>query len=469
MPGPRRILASLVLSLVVALSPADAQILAEPQAGWISDGEDGSFQFEFSRRLYHESLPSARAYAQEQAAIGQTAEFAYGVTLFLGAVEGLVADLSRHGLRRDDILGLPFLRLWVPPNDAPEPMTYAASRAMLQRFVDRLAEAEAVLVRIDGEEVLLPIRPAGPRLDLNGDGAYDTHERLLPILTQIVDPFSTPDDEYWREVGEVTESFIQSLAEGDPEALAYRDVIAPVFGYDRADAAWLAGYAHLLSAMAEFLLAHDFEDSFDASFHVFFPEGDFPYPELKEIYRDGVYSPLLGDDAVFLAFGLDIGAFAVHSPWEVTEPAKMVAVRSHLMGMVAQSRRSWDFTGAETDNLVDGATPASYPEWIPAPAQRQTEGFPRVTADVLNGWLQFLDAFEGMLDGRLLIPHWRFDKGVNLRRMFEEPRPLSPILLIQGSDALPYLEEGEIADSQYLEPMMMLMGGDFLTYSIWFN
>lgn len=467
----RGLAAAGTVSAMVMLSASQAETPQVAVHGWIADGEDGSFPFEFSRRLYHESLPAARAYAVEQSATaGQTADFAHGVTLFLGAVEGLVSDLSRHGLRRDDVLGLPFVRLWVPPpKGTPETMTYERFREMLQRFVDRLAEAEAVLVRIDDPGAVLPIRPAGPRLDLNGDGQYDTHERLLPILTQIVDPGRVPDDEYWQEIARVTDDFVRRLAEGDEAALAERDKIAPVFGYDRGDAAWLAGYAHLLSAMAEFLLAHDFEASFDHSFHVFFPDGDFPYPELKEIYRGRSFSPLLGDEAVFLAFGFDLAAFAVHSPWNVTDPEKMAAVRSHLKGMIAQSRRSWEFIGAETDNPAGGGAAPLHPEWIPAPGQAQTEGFPAVTPNVLRGWLEFLDAFEAMLDGRVLIPHWRFEKGLNLRRIFEEPRPLSPILMFQGSDALPYLEDGEIVDFEYVAPIMSLMGGDFFTYAVWFN
>ena len=52
--------------------------------------------------------------------------------------------------------------------------------------------------------------------------------------------------------------------------------------FDRADAAWLRGYANLLSALLEFMLAHDGKASFDASAHMLFPEAGLPNAELNQ-------------------------------------------------------------------------------------------------------------------------------------------------------------------------------------------
>ena len=73
------------------------------------------------------------------------------------------------------------------------------------------------------------------------------------------------------------------------------------------------------------------------------------------------------------------------------------------------------------------------------------------------------------MKGSRLIPHWRFDKGINMRRFFLEPRTFDIVLLIQGYAALPYLEEGELTNEQTWDQISNLLGGDFFRYFIWFN
>ena len=41
--------------------------------------------------------------------------------------------------------------------------------------------------------------------------------------------------------------------------------------FDRADAIWMRGYCRLLSAMLEFVLAHDWSDTFGKAAGVFYP------------------------------------------------------------------------------------------------------------------------------------------------------------------------------------------------------
>ena len=63
--------------------------------------------------------------------------------------------------------------------------------------------------------------------------------------------------------------FNASLGGGNiPPEAAERFIIT----FDRADAAWLRGYTHLLSALIEFRLAHDGKASFDVSAHMLFPD-----------------------------------------------------------------------------------------------------------------------------------------------------------------------------------------------------
>ena len=92
-----------------------------------------------------------------------------------------------------------------------------------------------------------------------------------------------------------------------------------------------------------------------------------------------------------------------------------------------------------------------------------------VTQEQIDGWMLLLDEFEALLKGEKLLPHWRFDKGINLRRMFLEPTTFEVVLLIQGSAAIPYLEDGILTEGVTWQRIGGLIGGNFIGYAIWFN
>lgn len=453
--------AFLALALAASLAATPA-----PAAGeWTADGTPGSFQHEFARLLYHGSLPEAEAHAAAALeAEGQIARFALGTALFLGAVEGLAADLHRYGLEPAEPFGVPFLRLPVPANPSPETLDYAAYRAIFERFAGRLAAARAELALVDDPALLLPLRPGLVRLDIDGDGAHARGERLMPLFAAATGFGPMPG----APVKDI-EALLAASAAGDALALTALDALAPPIGFDGADAAWLEGYTHLLAALVETGLAHDWQTSFETSFHAFFPRAGLPMAVLDaELGATGPGDALSAEDRRLGAMVADLLAFGTGAPWPVSEPARLRAAHAHLKAVIATSRRSWAMIGAETDNAA-GGPPAAFPEWIPAPGQIQLAGAMPVTTEVLAGWNRFLDAFDRVLDGTLLMPHWRFRRGLNVRRMFEEPRPLSPILLIQGQGALPYLEEGKLADAALADEILRLLGGDFLSYFVWFN
>ena len=128
--------------------------------------------------------------------------------------------------------------------------------------------------------------------------------------------------------------------------------------------------------------------------------------------------------------------------------------------MVALSRKNWELILAETDDRN---------EWVPSPRQTPALGGLRVPEERVKAWQGFLDEFDALLQGKKLIPHYRFDKGINLRRFFLEPTAFDPILLIQGSAAVPYLENGEMTSQETWRQIMDLFDGNFFTYFIWFN
>ena len=146
--------------------------------------------------------------------------------------------------------------------------------------------------------------------------------------------------------------------------------------------------------------------------------------------------------------------------WQPTEPERLKAALSHLEKVVALSRESWGYILAETDDEA---------EWIPSPRQKNGAiGMP-VTQETVEGWMLFLDEFEAILKGEKLVPHWRLARGINIRRVFLEPRAFDPILWAQGSAALPYLEDGPVTDAATWNRMMAMFSGNFFGFAVWFN
>jgi hypothetical protein len=398
------------------------------------------FPEEFGALLAEARLAEAASLAEARIAAepadGQ-ALFALGAAQFLGAIEGLGQGLYRLGINNgeDSILAanLPFLRVPVPRNPAPEPVSYKALREVLSGFVDDLAEAEATLARVPADPVKLSVPLGAIRLDLNGDGQAGEGERLALVLATVSGA---------RPVGE------------DFAAM-----------FDESDVPWLRGYAHLLSAIAEIPLAHDWQATFDHTFHGVFPAADLPSSELQREFDMMRKDPRqAGDwlDTREIAGIADAIAFLHLWHWPVVEPERLSAARQHLLAMIDLSRESWRRIAAETDDDQ---------EWLPGP--HQTGLFPQMRVDerVVAEWHGFLDGFEAVLEGRLLLPHWRFrhDRGLNVMRMFEEPSTLDPVLLIQGSAALPYIEEGPVAAGSTMENAFALMDRGFLAYFVWFN
>ena len=139
----------------------------------------------------------------------------------------------------------------------------------------------------------------------------------------------------------------------------------------------------------------------------------------------------------------------------------MKAALDHLEKVVALSKESWKFILAETDDDH---------EWIPNPRQTGVLGIP-VQEPIIAGWLESMEEVGDILAGKRLIPFWRGkeERGINLRRVFTEPRDLDLILWIQGTAATPYLEKGPLTKPEVWQRLLTLFGGDLFGFAIWFN
>lgn len=353
----------------------------------------------------------------------QQARFGLGAVQFVSAVEQLGQNFYKFGLRDQQqfLLNVPFLRLPVPVNLAPEKLTYEAARQILRTFVDDLARAEATLAPINDPQVKLPLHVTRIKLDFVGQGLGST-----------------------------------TLAEVMQRMRAIRDQRDLLVHFDRADVSWLRGYCHLLSAMAEFVLAHDGREIFDSTAHLFFQRVESPLTFLQEGRKVFAYGS--GKDHFDVA---DVIAFIHLIRMPVKEPQRMQAALVHLEKMLALSREMWQLIQAESDDDH---------EWIPNAKQRGELNL-RVTQEMIDGWLFGVQEAELVLQGKRLIPFWRGngERGVNLRRVFTEPRPFDLVLWAQGTAAAPYLEPGEITSPAVWDRLQRVFRGEFVVFALWFN
>ncbi|MER9428645.1 hypothetical protein [Mesorhizobium sp. M0408] len=372
--------------------------------------------------------------ALEAAAPGDpAAAYAAGAGEFFTALEILASGLHRHGFDSPQSFMLPLMRLPVPDNANPEPLAYEQFRAILVAFRDRLEKSAATLGSVPADaDIGMVIDLTRLGIDLNEDGTIAPDESAAAIMASL------------------------SRGGGAPDAAAP----ALIFRFDRADGYWLQGYAEFLMAQADFWLAHDFRNTFDGSFHMLFPRAKLPLQDTLVPLDGGTNGGILTSEwrlADFISL--------VHLiNWQVVEPERRQAARRHLMEMIRLSREDWRAIRAETDNDR---------EWLPGPQQKGASPLTglEVGEQQVQAWLAALDMAEDLLEGRTLLPHFRIaDKGINMKRFFDEPKTFDLVLSITGPAIAPYLERGKILTSEEFNQIQRQFGGaGFLTFALWFN
>ncbi len=358
------------------------------------------------------------------------ARFGLGAIQFLLSFEHLGTSLYKHGLRTERAFP-PLarqIREVAPQNPNPKLLRYEDVRRMIQTLLDDLEKAEATLAKVEDANVKLPLHVGLIKVDLFGLGK--------PINASFI---------LGRIGGGLPEDSVQSL----------------VIGFDRGDVNWLRGYCHFLSAWGEVLLAIDGQEMFDCTAHLFFEKVATPHRFLLE--EDRSFDRVAWWNRAAIS---DIIAFVHLTRFAMKEPERMQSSLTHLEATLAQSREMWKHYEAETDD--DN-------EWIPNVRQ---EGVLRVsvTREMVATWLKTVDEADNVLRGKKLIPFWRGSnesRGINLRRVFTEPRDIDLILWVQGTAATPYLEEGQItdlADPRTLRRINNTFGGmNFFGFAFWFN
>ncbi len=360
--------------------------------------------------------------------------FGHGIMQFMRAVEGLGQSWYKYGLRppRDLVRNMPFIRLPVPYNPNPEVINNAAARKVLEDFLAGLTQAEATLAAVKDQTVFLPLPLGAAKLDLNGDGIVSDDETLSKIFVAVQRGGREPAPD----------------PQGDQAASEF------TINLDAGDVQWLRGYCNLLSAFAEFYLAYDDSKLFAVSAHLFFPKTDPALPFLSTI-----------DVGRGRGWDMDImldGIALVHSiNFPLKDAGRMKKALKHLKQVTVCSRESWRLYMKETDDSR---------EWIPNPRQKGVIPGATVTAEMVTGWLAFLDEIDAILSGRKLAPFWRGQGwGINVAEVFEKPRDFDLVLWVQGTGVAPYLEKGQATDPQFWNQLMRSFNGRFFGYALWFN
>jgi hypothetical protein len=304
-------------------------------------------------------------------------------------------------------------------------------RAVLTDFSQRLASAEQSLASAKTGSIHFPLHLGRVRLDLNGD-------------KELVD-----DETLWRIFAAINSAV--EPEQGENFAI----------GVDSADVHWLRGYCHFLMAFCDVVLAYDERELFERCGQLLFANIESPFLAAQE------------SDEMDATLFLDAIA-AIHLiNFRLVEKDRMASAHAHLLAMIEQSRQCWE----RAENEMDDDR-----EWIPN--DRQTGVLEvRVSREMITGWHKVLDELEGILQGEVLIPYWRKyyegifrqpefpteGTGINLKKVFLEPRDFDLVLTIQGTNVEPYLAEGRLSTPESWTELTRVFGGQFFGFAIWFN
>lgn len=317
--------------------------------------------------------------------------FAIAGLEFLGAVETAWHWRETYGVRPLGPMIFGF-STDLPEGMEPQPMPPEALADLTEQTLAAMERSRAALAGIGPDEDFgLAISMRDLWFDINGDGKRAESEGAAELLDGVL----------WSGVTEF-----------DQETGAPIASELPVIRFDRADAAWLSAYTHLVSGGAELLLAFD------------------PTPSLQRVFAmreridkarlnvdpDGMLLPPMADGAI------DPIAAAFDMLRRQPDAKRTRAARAHWQQTIAENRRFWTLVGQESDNAG---------EWIPNDRQVSATGiaFPPGTG---AAWQAVLADGEALLKGERSVIFWRAPLGIELGAWLENPAPLPVDGVIQG-------------------------------------
>jgi hypothetical protein len=354
--------------------------------------------------------------------------FSLGILQFLEAVSQLIQSIHYYGMRDyshenfgNDLFGIPFAH-----TDSPHQISYVQARDIAANFIRDLQRAESTLAAITDRNVRLPVHFGQIRLNLTQQVGEPSDQLLWKLYSKITHTTISPED---------AKDFIICFDDGDVH--------------------WLRGYCNLLTALGEIYLAYDSQETFNCTAHLIFAKVDSPYKFLQSGKKTRYFDK--GDAEI-----VDLISLIHTIRWPLKEPARLKSAFQHLKMTIHESKVSWSSIQEESDDDH---------EWLPNPEQTGVIPGVSVQQGMIDSWLEMMDQADKVLDGKLLIPFWRSTdgSGVNLKKVFLQPRNLDLVLWVQGPAALPYIEKGALAKP---EPWLRLpreFGSQLPGFAVWFN
>lgn len=356
---------------------------------------------------------------------GDAERFALGGVRFLSAVEAALQLRYAAGLT-DRTGMLPFLRLPLADNPAPQPFQPAMISDLFRGVDATLSQARAPLTEIaPNSDFALKVNFADLWFDINANKTRDTGEDAMAVLGPMLLGWQ------WDA--------------RDPATAA------PVVKFDAADAAWLSAYTHLLQGVSAIVLAYD------------------PTEPIDRILQSHAKMQSLGGVSPSFITGaggagldeLDVIAIVIAALQQQPKADQMAKARLHFLDMIADNRRFWAAVALETDDAN---------EWLPNDKQHSALGL-TLPPDTGKVWLSVLNDAEALLNGDKLAPYWRQEgaAGVNIAKVFTDPRPADLAGWLQGWAAAPYLESGAVVSAQNWSAFEQLVGGEAMLLSFYLN
>ncbi|MEL6681489.1 MAG: hypothetical protein AAFQ09_02445 [Pseudomonadota bacterium] len=354
---------------------------------------------------------------------------ALGGALFLKGIESAFQERYRVGFT-DFELGIPGLATQLNANPNPEPLTPEVIADLFTQIGDSMDNAQTALAPISAhDQVAVTLDLNHVWFDVNGNGARDETEDLLPILTSL---FVRP----WQ----LQETLDRINASGG----------APTITFDTSDVAWLQAYTHVFSGTAEMVLAFDPTEviaKVQTNAATLTTLRDGPAPTLFLSPEDEAIA-----DLVTIVLGV----------LEQQPDAKRTrAALADFQAVISYNLEFWDRVRAETDDEK---------EFIPNADQDSALGilFPE---SIDTAWQAVLADAAMVLQGDLLIPHWRTGDqvGINLNAWLNNPAPLDIIGVLAGTDLAPYMQRGPVANAETIDAFDDVTGGNFALFAFTLN
>ena len=397
---------------------------------------------QINEALYSESLAVAENKLDKMLQVSakdDQARLALGTVQMLRGVERFAQSLYRGGLgnrvadlktmfalmESGDAAGSKAQSEFMPPCPNPQTVSQATAVKALSDLLADFEKAEATLAKISDPKVELKIQLGRFALDVNENGARDDSEYL------------------WKLAGEM-----QSIPINAAIGTSFSFVI------DRAKVHYMRSLCHSLMALDEFVLSIDGKRMIESVFPVLFPNVEGASPCLEWPKPTSGKPPMEAAEAWkagFYAYSDYAALMTLCCRLQITQKERLPRLLSHLEASVQQSKEGLKCMRRTLNAKMESAkSEFATPDLL---AQNVADG---EAANVLA----VLDQLEKLLAGKALIPHWRVrdGRGINLRRAILESDCFEPVLWMQGTAAVPYLEKGEMMNIDVLAMLQSLQG-----------